>query len=59
MDEININQQCMEKILIRLTELISFNELEDIRNLEKLVNMATCVSAQLNAINTSDGGEII
>lgn len=44
------NQECMEKILMRLTNLIMINESET-KELRKLVDMACCVSAQLAYID--------
>lgn len=45
----NINKICLEKILSHLTKLICITEFENIKDLGKLVDMATSVSAQLNA----------
>lgn len=42
----NKNQECLEKILQRLTNLIVTTEC-DIKELDKLVNMANLTSAQL------------
>lgn len=47
----NINKKCLERILGHLTKLIQLTEFENIKDLEKLVDMATSVSAQLLAIN--------
>ena len=49
--EKNINQICLEKILSHLTKLICITEFENIKDLQKLVDMATSVSAQLNVTN--------
>lgn len=46
--EKNINQTCLEKILSHLTKLICVTEFENMKDLQKLVDMATSVSAQLN-----------
>lgn len=43
---LNKNQECLEKILQRLTNLIVTTEC-DIKELDKLVNMANLTSAQL------------
>lgn len=43
----NVNKQCLEKILTHLTKLINLTEFENIKDLNKLVNMAISVSAQL------------
>lgn len=45
----NINKQCLERILKRLTNLVCLLELEDIDKLDNLVNLSTSVSAQLLA----------
>ena len=50
----NINKQCMEKILCHLTKLICLTEFGEIKELSKLVGMATSVSAQLNVTNNPD-----
>lgn len=47
----NINKQCLENILSHLTKLIRLTEFENIKDLNKLVNMATSVSAQLLTID--------
>ena len=52
--ENNINQTCLENILSHLTKLICITEFENMKDLQKLVDMATSVSAQLNVTNTSD-----
>lgn len=49
--EKNINKICLEKILSHLTKLISAIEFENMKELQKLVDMATSVSAQLLAID--------
>ena len=46
MISLNKNQECLEKILQRLTNLIVTTEC-DIKELDKLVNMANLTSAQL------------
>ena len=46
-----VNKQCMEKILIHLTKLIQLSEFENIKDLHKLVDMSTFVSAQLLAMD--------
>lgn len=50
----NINKQCMEKILCHLTKLICMIEFGDFKELSKLVDMATSVSAQLNVVKVND-----
>lgn len=45
------NKQCMEKILQHLTKLICLTEFENIKDLYKLVDMSTSVSAQLLALD--------
>lgn len=45
----NVNKNCMEQILQRLTTLICLLELEDIDVMDKLVNLSALVSAQLLA----------
>ena len=55
----NKNQECMEKILTRLTGLIEINE-SDTKELKKLVDMACCVSAQLayiDVVSSEEKGE--
>ena len=47
----NINKQCMEKILTHLTKLICLTEFGEEKELSKLIDMATSVSAQLNVTN--------
>ena len=47
----DINKQCSESILSHLTKLIRLTEFENIKVLDKLVNMATSVSAQILAID--------
>lgn len=47
----NVNKECMEKILRRLTGLICMLEYNDIKNIKKFVNMSTSISAQLIAID--------
>ncbi len=46
-----MNKQCMEKILAHLTKLICLTEFENIKDLQKLVDMSTSISAQLIAID--------
>ncbi len=46
----SMNKQCMEKILQHLSKLICLTEFENIKDLQKLVDMSTSVSAQLSAI---------
>lgn len=46
----DINQQCMEHILNHLTKLICMTEFENIKDLSKLIDMSTSISAQLLAI---------
>lgn len=43
----NINRQCLEQILQRLTKLIIMLEYEDIDTLETLIKLSTSVSSQL------------
>lgn len=45
-----INKQCMEEILKHLTKLINLLEYEEIDKMEKLVDMARYISAQLIGI---------
>ena len=47
----NINKQCMEKILTHLTKLICLTQFGEEKELSKLIDMATSVSAQLNVTN--------
>lgn len=47
----NINKQCLEKILCHLTKLICLTEFGEEKELSKLIDMATSVSAQLNVTN--------
>lgn len=54
MNEKNVNKECMEKILQRLTGLLCMLEYNDIKNIEKFVNMSTSISAQLIAIDEMD-----
>lgn len=49
-----INKQCMEKILQHLVKLICITEFENLRDLKKLVDLSTSVSAQLLAICEND-----
>lgn len=49
----NTNKQCMEDILQHLRKLICAMEYEDIKTMQKLVDMATNVSAQLLACEDS------
>ena len=51
MDSVNINRQCLEKIMCHLTKLICISEFENIKELEKLVTMATSVSAHIYVLN--------
>lgn len=53
----NVNKQCLEKILAHLTKLICLTEFENIKDLDKLVNMTTSVSAQLLAIDEEIDGD--
>ncbi len=46
-----VNKQCLENILSHLTKLIRLTEFGNMKDLDKLVNMATSVSAQLLAID--------
>ncbi len=50
-DNNNVNKQCMEKILTHLTKLICLTEFENIKDLQKLVDMSTSISAQLIAMD--------
>lgn len=50
-NNININKQCMEKILCHLTKLICMSEFGDSKELSKYVDMSTSISAQLLALN--------
>lgn len=47
----DVNKQCMERILTHLTSLICLSEFENIKGLERLVDMSTSVSAQLLAVD--------
>lgn len=49
-----MNQECLEKILSHLTKLICITEFENMKDLQKLVDMAMSVSAQLNVTNESN-----
>ena len=49
------NQQCLEKILERLTNLIVINE-SDTKELNKLVNMAALISAQISEAQRIEAG---
>lgn len=53
----NINQECLEKILSHLTKLICVTEFENIKDLQKLVDMAASVSAQLLSVTTGNNEE--
>lgn len=55
----NVNKQCMEKILQHLTKLICLSEFDDIKGLNRLVDMSTSVSAQLLAITEENYDENI
>jgi hypothetical protein len=44
------NQYCLEQILVKLTQMILNSGFENIKDLYKLVDMATSVSAELYAI---------
>lgn len=57
--EKNINQTCLEKILSHLTKLICITDFENMKDLQKLVDMATSVSAQLNVTNEATENENI
>lgn len=46
-----INKECTEKVLMHLTKLIQLSEFENIKDLGKLVDMHTSVSAQLLAMD--------
>jgi len=46
----NVNKQCMENILQHISKLICLTEFENIKDLQKLVDMSTSVSAQLSAL---------
>lgn len=54
----NNNQRCLEKILSHLAKLICLSEGENIKDLYKLIDMSTSVSAQLLAIETESGDYI-
>lgn len=54
MDSQNINKQCMEKILCHLTKLICLTEFGETKDLQRYVDMATSVSAQLLGIDELD-----
>ena len=47
----------MEKILLHLTKLIQLSEFENVKNLSKLVDMSTSISAQLLAIDGYEESE--
>ena len=48
----------MENILLHLTKLIQLSEFENIKDLSKLIDMSTSISAQLLAIDGYDENEI-
>lgn len=50
----NINKQCMEKILQHLTKLITLTEFGEVKELSKLIDMSTSISAQLIAIEENN-----
>lgn len=52
-----INKECTEKVLMHLTKLIQLSEFENIKDLGKLVDMHTSVSAQLLAMDDAINGE--
>ena len=54
----NINKQCMEKILTHLTKLICLTEFGEEENLQKYVDMATSISAQLIAIDKLENDDV-
>ena len=54
----NINKQCMEKILCHLTNLICLTEFGEIKELSKLVDLSTTVSAQLIGIDEQENMEL-
>ncbi len=47
MNKKDFNKQCMEKILTHLTKLIVLMEYEDIKTMQKLVDMSVAISTQL------------
>ena len=51
------NQECLESILGHLTKLILLTETGNVKELEKLVDMATSVSAQLLATDKYTGDD--
>ena len=55
----NINKQCMEKILSRLTKLICLTEFGNSKELSKYVDMSTSISAQLLAIDEQENNKIM
>lgn len=54
----NINKQCLEDILQHLRKLICLMEYEDVKTIQKFVDMATSVSAQLLAIDEQNNKNI-
>ena len=55
----NTNKECLEKILCHITKLVCLTEFGEIKELNKLVDMATSTSAQLLALDeyTNEGEE--
>lgn len=47
----NTNKECLEKILCHITKLVCLTEFGEIKELNKLVDMATSTSAQLLALD--------
>ena len=51
MEHINENKQCLQTILNHITALVCLMEYEDIKSMEKLVNMSISLSAQISAMD--------
>ena len=51
MKHINENKQCLQTILNHITALVCLMEYEDIKSMEKLVNMSISLSAQISAMD--------
>lgn len=53
----NENKQCLQAILNHITTLVCLMEYEDIKSMEKLVDMGINLSAQISAIEETDNLE--
>ena len=58
-NNLNINKECMEKILSHLTKLICLTEFGKSKDLQRYVDMSTAVSAQLIAIDEQENQKTI